>query len=263
MKTMKYVMLLCAVCLVACGNNSSKKPQPVPPAVKYGYRIVAEYPHDNGAYTQGLLWHEGALYESTGEWGRSRLRRVELPTGEVTYEIDLESQYFGEGAALIGDRIFQLTWKAGRCFVWNADTFEPLGEFTYRGEGWGLTTDGTKLYMSDGTPNIAVRNPDTFEVERTIIVRDGEQPVNLLNELEWIEGKIWANIYDYRKQEIMIIDPADGRVEGVIDFTGILSRLTAGGYDVMNGIAWDAEGDRIFVTGKHWDKLFEIELVKK
>ncbi len=260
---MKYAILIFAVCLVACGNRASKRRQD-PPPVRYGYRIVAEYPHDTSAYTQGLIWHDGAFYESTGERGRSRLRRVDLATGNVVRQIELEVRYFGEGAALVGGRIFQLTWEAGRCFVWDADTFAPIGEFTYRGEGWGLTTDGEKLYMSDGTPNIAVRNPDTFEVERTIIVRNEGRPVADLNELEWIEGRIWANIYSYAKNEIVIIDPADGRVEGVVDFSGILSRLTVTvSTDVMNGIAWDVEGDRIFVTGKNWDKLFEIELVKK
>ncbi len=264
MKTMKYAIILCAVCLVACGNRASKKQQTETPPVRYGYRIVAEYPHDTGAYTQGLIWHDGAFYESTGERGRSRLRRVDIATGAVTRQIELEDRYFGEGAAMVGNRIFQLTWEAGRCFVWDADTFAPRGEFTYRGEGWGLTTDGEKLYMSDGTPNIAVRNPDTFAVERTIIVRNEGRPVENLNELEWIEGRIWANIYSYAKNEIVIIDPADGRVEGVVDFSGIMSRLTmTPTTDVMNGIAWDAEGDRIFVTGKNWDKLFEIELVKK
>ncbi len=249
------ILTLAAATLVACGGRraatAGKNATATP--VKYTYRVVNVYPHDRRAYTQGLFWHDGRLWESTGLSGQSSLR-----------EIDLEDRYFGEGVAMIGNRIFQLTWREGRCFVWDADTFEPLGEFTYRGQGWGLTTDGTKLYMSDGSPNIAVRNPDTFEVERTIIVRNEGQPVRDLNELEWIAGRIWANIYSYEKSEIVIIDPTDGRVEGVIDFTGILSRLDVTIYtDVMNGIAWDAEGDRIFVTGKHWNKLFEIELVKK
>ncbi len=269
---MRYAPLLIAVCLVACANrgsrgasqqNSAEIAQTAKTAPdRYGYRIVATYPHDPGAYTQGLFWHEGALWESTGERGRSRLRRVELSSGKPTREIALDDIYFGEGAALLDGKIYQLTWTHGRCFVYDDATLLPAGEFTYRGEGWGLTTDGERLYMSDGTPNITVRNPDTFAAERTIVVRREGRPVQLINELEWIDGRIWANIY--LSDEIVIIDPADGHVEGTIDFTGIealLARTPA--TDVMNGIAWDAENDRIFVTGKNWNLLFEVEIFKK
>lgn len=264
---MRYAILLCAVCLVACGSCGSRsasrqhRANPQPP-VRYGYKIVAEYPHDTDAYTQGLFWHEGALYESTGEYGRSDLRRVELETGTTTREISLDDDFFGEGAALLGGRIYQLTWQKGCCFVWDANTFEPIGEFTYRGQGWGLTTDGEKLYMSDGTPNITVRNGTSFAAEHTIVVRNQGRPVQDINELEWIDGCIWANIY--LTNEIIVIDPSNGRVEGVIDFTGIASHLVVTpSTDVMNGIAYDPATKRIFVTGKNWNKLFEIELVKK
>ena len=259
---MKYIILLIGACLVACGSRSrSSAPQP---PTRYGYKIVASYPHDTEAYTQGLFWHEGALYESTGEYGGSTLRRVELTTGETTRSVALDDRYFGEGAALLDGKIYQLTWKEGKAFVYDDATFEKTGEFAYKSEGWGITTDGAKLYMSDGTPNIAVRDPATFEVERTIVVRNNGVPVQNLNELEWIDGNIWANIYSYAKSEIVIIDPDDGRVEGIIDFAGIHSQLTVTySTDVMNGIAYDPADGRVFVTGKNWDKLFEIEAVKK
>jgi glutamine cyclotransferase len=261
---MKYLFLICAVSLVACGNSGSRKRERVVPPVNYGYRVVASYPHDTGAYTQGLFWADGSLVESTGERGGSTLRRVNLETGAVTLRRALDDKYFAEGAALVGDRIYQLTWQEGKCFVHDPTTFERTGEFDYRGEGWGLTTDGENLYMSDGTPNITVRDPATFGVERTIIVRRDGRPLYNINELEWIKGRIWANVYSYSTHEIVIIDPADGRVEGVIDFEGIISRLTLTPQtDVMNGIAWDPATRRIWVTGKNWNKLFEIEIFKK
>ena len=258
-------ILLCAVCLVACGSRSASRQRgsdtPTSP-VRYGYKIVAAYPHDPAAYTQGLFWHAGALYESTGEYGRSTLRRVELTTGDVLQRVALPDNVFGEGSVLLGGKIFVLTWEQNRCLLYDPATFSQVGEFPYRGEGWGLTTDGEKLYMSDGTPNIAVRNPTTFATERTIAVRREGVPVNLVNELEWIDGRIWANVY--LTNEILIIDPSDGRVEGSIDFTGISSQLTiTRTTDVMNGIAFDASNGRIFVTGKNWNRLFEIEIVKK
>jgi glutamine cyclotransferase len=261
---MRYAILLCAVCLVACGNRASKNRVRTEPPAFYGYRVTAAYPHDPGAYTQGLLWSEGALLESTGERGRSTMRRVELATGEVTFKKPLDDRYFGEGAALVGGRLYQLTWQEGVCLVYDPATLELTGEFSYRGEGWGLTTDGEKLYMSDGSPNITVRDPATFAVERTIMVRREGRPLYNINELEWIEGRIWANVYSYTSNEIVIIDPADGRVEGVFDFADILSRLTlTPATDVMNGIAYDAASKRIFVTGKNWNKLFEIEIFKR
>lgn len=255
-------ILLCAVCLVACGGRQkSAQAQNAAPTL-YGYRVVNTYPHDTEAYTQGLFRHGGQLYESTGEYGYSTLRRVDLATGAVEQKIDLASNYFAEGSAVVGDEIYLLTWNEKKCFVYDAATFEKTGEFDYTGEGWGLTTDGSKLYMSDGTANIFVRDPATFEIERTIQVRKEGALTENLNELEWIDGKIWANIYF--KEEIVIIDPATGRVDGVIDFSGIerLIEITPV-TDVMNGIACDPVTGRIWVTGKNWNKLFEIEIVKK
>ncbi|MDR2890374.1 MAG: glutaminyl-peptide cyclotransferase [Alistipes sp.] len=252
--------LLCAAglaaCVAACGNK------PVSTAI-YGYTIVDTHPHDPEAYTQGLFWHEGALVESTGEYGYSTLRRVDLATGEVTRRIDLSGDVFAEGAALIDGKIYQLTWYEQRCFVYDATTFDLLREFDYREtEGWGLTTDGENLYMSDGTANIYVRDPATFEVVRTVVVRRDGRPVQFLNEMEWIDGKIWANVYG--SMEVVIFDPATGNVEGVVDFAGIermidITPMT----DVMNGIAHDPATGRVFVTGKNWNRLFEIEIIKR
>jgi glutamine cyclotransferase len=234
----------------------------VPPPTRYGYKIVNSYPHDTGAYTQGLFWHGGALYESTGQYGTSSLRRVELATGETTRGVSLADDFFAEGAALVDGRIYQLTWLENKCFVYDAATLARTGEFTYKGEGWGLATDGKKLYMSDGTANITVRDPATFASVGGIVVRRDGRPVSNVNEMEWIDGRIWANVY--LTWEIVIIDPADGRVEGVIDFSSIASQLSVtDATDVMNGIAYDPATKRVFVTGKNWDRLFEIEIFKK
>lgn len=258
------IVLLCAACLVACGSRRGKTQAQsaaqadAPPEV-YGYNIVNTYPHDAGAYTQGLFWHEGEMWESTGEYGRSTLRATALSTGEVTRRTSLSDDYFAEGAEFLNGVIYQLTWLEGKCFVYDPATLRREREIDYKGQGWGLATDGERLYMSDGTPNIAVRNPSTFAVERTIVVRNEGRPVQHINEMEWIEGKLWANLY--MTYEIVIIDPADGRVEGVIDFSGIISRLDlTPSTDVMNGIAYDAESKRIFVTGKNWNRLFEISI---
>jgi glutamine cyclotransferase len=248
------------------GASRAKTPQTAP---LYGYRIVKEYPHDATSYTQGLFWHEGMLYESTGEYGHSAIMKVELDTGRATARRDLDRRYFGEGAALLSGLVYQLTWLEGTLLVYDATTLTPQSTLTYPGEGWGLTTDGSKLYMSDGTANITVRDPQTFRTERTIAVRNGGKPVEQLNELEWIDGRIWANLYitDYRQMttpKVVIIDPATGNVEGEVDFSGIYSRLNiTRSTDVMNGIAHDPATGRTFVTGKRWNKVFEIEIVKK
>ena len=263
---MRYTItiLLLTVCLVACGNRGTRRGNRATstPPVRYGYKIVDSYPHDEGAYTQGLFFCDGEMWESTGEYGYSTLRAVALPTGETIRQRALTEDYFAEGAVVLEGKIYQLTWLEGKCFVYDAATLAPEREFRYKGEGWGLATDGTKLYMSDGTPNITVRNPDTFAVERTIVVRNEGRPVQYLNEMEWIDGKIWANVY--MSYEIVIVDPESGRVEGVVDFTGIASQLALSpSTDVMNGIAYDAESGRIFVTGKRWNRLFEIEIIRK
>jgi glutamine cyclotransferase len=230
--------------------------------VRYGYKIVDSYPHDTEAYTQGLFWYDGRMWESTGEYGASTLRATALPTGETIRRTALSDDYFAEGAVELGGKIYQLTWLEGKCFVYDAATLEREREFGYKGQGWGLATDGESLYMSDGTPNITVRDPATFAPRRSIVVRNEGRPVDFLNELEWIDGRLWANVYT--STEIVIIDPSDGRVEGIVDFSDIISQLTVtSSTDVMNGIAHDAATGRVWVTGKRWNRLFEIEIIKK
>jgi glutamine cyclotransferase len=246
------------------GARDAQPPQePVPQTprgpVQYGYEVVGSYPHDTDSYTQGLYWHEGYMWEGTGEYGNSKLRKVELATGNVLREVSLAPVYFGEGIALHDGKIYQLTWREGEAFVYDAGTFEKIGGFEYPGEGWGLTTDGEKLYMSDGSNKIKVLDPADFRVVSTFDVTDGGRPVGMLNELEWIDGKIWANVY--LTDEIVVIDPADGKLTARIDLSGLLPRMERTPHtDVLNGIAWDAADGRIFVTGKRWPRIYEIKL---
>ncbi|MCC9076139.1 glutaminyl-peptide cyclotransferase [Litorilinea aerophila] len=226
----------------------------------YGYRVVNVYPHDPNAFTQGLVFFDGFLYEGTGLRGRSSLRKVELESGQVLQQVDLPDQYFGEGIALWEDRIFQLTWQARVGFVYDRESFSLLEEFAYATEGWGLTQDGTHLIMSDGTANLYFLEPTTLEVVRQVEVRDGAQPVTRLNELEYVEGEIYANIW--QTDRIARIDPASGQVVAWVDLAGLLPPADRGQpVDVLNGIAYDSEAKRLFVTGKLWPKLFEIELI--
>ena len=231
--------------------------QIVPTAPISGYRVVNEYPHDRDAFTQGLVYADGVLYEGTGLYGESTLRRVDLESGEVLQSRALDPEYFGEGIALLGDRIYQLTWKTQTAFVYDRESFEPLGTFTYPTEGWGLTTDGGRLIMSDGTSRLVFRDPDTFAEIGGVEVRDGDQPIPYLNELEYVDGEVWANVW--QSDVIARIDPATGRVNGWINLAGLLER-GARQADVLNGIAHDPATGRIFVTGKLWPRLFEIEL---
>ncbi|HEV2128235.1 MAG TPA: glutaminyl-peptide cyclotransferase, partial [Thermomicrobiales bacterium] len=234
---------------------------PAPTAPVWDYRVVAEYPHDTGAYTQGLVISDGQLFEGTGQWEESELRRVDLETGEVLQSHPLDPELFGEGIVVLADRIYQLTWQAGICFVYDRETFELLETFTYSGEGWGLTTDGERLIMSDGGSRLVFRDPDTFAVLNSVIVQDGGLPVSYLNELEYIDGEVWANIW--QTDHIVHIDPATGNVTGWIDLTGLLPSdyPRAEDAEVLNGIAYDSETGRVFVTGKYWPAVFEIELV--
>lgn len=237
-------------------------PEPAPPEV-FGYRVVEEFPHDPRAFTQGLFFHDGFLYESTGLRGESTLRRVDLDTGEVLEQRELLPQFFGEGAALAGDYIFQLTWEAEIGFVYTRQPFRLVREFRYSGEGWGLTFDGEHLVMSNGTDELRFLDPNSLRQVRTLRVTADGEPLPQLNELEWIEGEIWANIWT--QDRIARIRPDTGEVTAFVDLAGILPRAFALQYpemDVLNGIAWDAANRRIFVTGKKWPKLFEIELVE-
>ncbi len=229
---------------------------------EFGYRIVKSYPHDKEAYTQGLFYHDGFLYEGTGRQGSSSLRKVELESGKVLQSINISYDYFGEGITLLNGKIYQLTWTTGIGFVYDTKTFKNLNTFGYSTQGWGLTTNGTELVMSDGSNTLYFMEPNGFSEVRRVEVYDNNGPVKMLNELELINGKIYANIY--LTNRIAIINPENGIVEGIADLTGILKPSdTYGGEDVLNGIAYDSQNNRIFVTGKLWSKLYWIELKKK
>jgi glutaminyl-peptide cyclotransferase len=228
----------------------------------YGYEVVHTWAHDPDAFTQGLTFYEGKLLESTGQEGRSSLRLVEIETGTILKKVDVPSPYFGEGITLFNGKIYQLTWLNQRGFIYDASTFNKLGEFSYTGEGWGLTNDGQSLILSDGTNQIRFLNPDNFHVRRTIAVTDGSRPVNEINELEYIHGEIYANIW--HGERIARIDVQTGRVVGWIDLTGLLSQIEVHDEEaVLNGIAYDEMNGRLFVTGKLWPKLFEIKVIQR
>jgi glutamine cyclotransferase len=231
--------------------------------VTYGYRILAEFPHDRNAFTQGLFYREGSLYESTGLRGRSSIRKVKLTTGEVLKKHDLPDQYFGEGMVDWNDRLIVVTWQSEKGMVFQIDDFHELSTFEYKGEGWGLTRNRSHIIMSDGSNKLRFLDPETFDEIDSVEVSLRGQSIDNLNELEWIDGNIFANVW--RSNFILQIDPATGQVTGLVDLTGLLpkSDKIPGHTDVLNGIAYDAESGRIFVTGKHWPKLYEIELVAK
>lgn len=226
----------------------------------YSYRVVNTYPHDPNAFTQGLAFEDGVLYEGTGLLEHSTLRKVALQTGVVLQHHKLADRFFGEGITIYEDRILQLTWQSNIGFVYDKDSFERLGEFRYPTEGWGLTHDGQHLIMSDGTATLHFLDPETLQEIARIEVYDDKGPVVRLNELEYINGEVYANVW--LTELIARIDPQTGRVVGWIDLTGLLRALDpAQPIDVLNGIAYDRRGDRLFVTGKLWPRLFEIELV--
>jgi len=229
----------------------------------YGYKVVRTYPHDTGAYTEGLFYKDGYLYESTGQAGSSTVRKVELRSGETVQRYSLPSQYFGEGIVDWKDRLVQLTWQAQTGFVYDLASFKLQRTFTYPGEGWALTRDQHHLYMSDGSAVLRVLDPETLATTGSILVTADGAPVTNLNELEWIKGELYANVW--LTNRIARIDPASGHVVGWIDLDGLLdtNQLPDPGNDVLNGIAYDAAHDRLFVTGKCWPKLFEITLVKQ
>ena len=226
---------------------------------KYSYEVVHVFPHDPNAFTQGLEFHDGKLLESTGQEGRSSLRRVELETGNVLQKVDVPNPFFAEGLTLLKGKIYQLTWQQEKGFIYDPESFAKLGTFAYQGEGWGLTNDGQSLILSDGSNHIRFLDPNNFQVRKTIAVLDGRIPVNEINELEYVRGEIYANIW--HKDQIARIDPGTGKINGWIDLTGLLAPGEVADEEaVLNGIAYDDARDRLFVTGKLWPKLFEIRL---
>jgi len=226
-----------------------------------GYRVVREFPHDPSAYTQGLVFDQGLLHESTGQRGSSKVRTLELESGVELRATHLPPMYFGEGLALVGERLIQLTWQEGVARVYDRATLKPLDEFRYEGEGWGLAFDGTHLVMSDGSDQLIFRDPQSFKEVRRVRVTAQGTPVRMLNELEVIDGEVWANIW---KRELLVrIDPQTGEALGFVDLAGIFDHRSIPSDDaVLNGIAHDPASGRLFVTGKLWPKLFEIEVVK-
>lgn len=226
----------------------------------YGYKVVKVYPHDTSAYTEGLFYKNGFLYESTGEKGQSSVRKVQLETGKVLQQHAVPAQYFGEGIVDWNGQLIQLTWQAETGFVYDLDDFKLRRTFRYPGEGWALTRDSKHIYMSDGSSVLRILDPDTLTATGSVMVTADGVPVTNLNELEWVDGEIYANIW--LTNRIARIDPASGHVTGWIDLTGLfdVNTLPVPLNDVLNGIAWDAQGKRLFVTGKHWPKLFEIRL---
>jgi glutamine cyclotransferase len=228
----------------------------------FGYRVVHTYTHDPHAFTQGLIYLDGSLYESTGQYGQSSVRKVKLETGEVLKIVSVPPQYFGEGLTEWKDNLIQLTWKSGTGFVYDRTTFERKSTFVYGGEGWGLTHDATRLIQSDGSSTLRLIDPETLRQIGSLAVTDGGSAVDQLNELEYIKGEIYANVW--QTERIAVISPKTGQVLRWIDLTGLLPAANrTGNEDVLNGIAYDAAKDRIFVTGKWWPKLFEIKVVAK
>jgi glutaminyl-peptide cyclotransferase len=256
-----HALSLAAVAVVSMITLNA---QPTPSTVPvFGYHIVNTFPHDRQAFTQGLQFVDGFLYEGTGQHGQSGIRKVKLETGEVVQRQPLDAKYFGEGITVWGDTLIQLTWQSEIGFVYDKATFKQIRTFTYPGEGWGLTHDGKRLIMSDGDARGALRflDPKTLKETGRLVVRDAGRPVNYLNELEYVRGEILANIW--QTQRIAKISLKSGQVTGWIDLGGLLDPREAAGTDVLNGIAYDAARDRLFVTGKNWPKLFEIKIVTR
>ncbi|HEX6044492.1 MAG TPA: glutaminyl-peptide cyclotransferase [Pyrinomonadaceae bacterium] len=251
-------------CNGSANTNSNATPTKDPANLvvgNYGYQVVNIWPHDPSAFTQGLVFLDGKMLESTGQEGRSTLRSVELETGKVLKKVAVPEPYFAEGLALLNNKLYQLTWQHQVGFIYDPQTFQKTGEFTYSGEGWGLASDGHSLILSDGTNRLRFIDPDSFRTIKTIAVLDGKTPINELNELEYVKGEIYANIW--HDDRIVVIDPQTGLVTAWIDLRGLLQPGDVQDAEaVLNGIAYDQKSDRLFVTGKLWPRLFEIKIKK-
>ena len=260
-------LLVAAVCLAACGGPpTAAAPDQVVvetslpvPVQHLKTEVLSAHPHDPGAFTQGLLWSDGRLLESTGLYGRSTLRRVVPETGEIVDQRELDGGYFAEGLADLGDRLVQLTWKSGIALVWDRSTLELVDQWSYNGEGWGLTFDGEHLILSDGSPRLTFRSTEDFRWLSTLEVTLDGDPVRDLNELEWVGDRIYANLWG--KDRIVRIDPQTGEVDAVIDASGLLSTTQSGMVDVLNGIAYDPATETFWITGKFWPKMFRVRFV--
>lgn len=256
--TVRARLLSALIALLAIACTAATPAETAPP--RYGYRVISEYPHDREAFTQGLVYYRGFLYESTGRYGASAIRKIELATGKVVAERALPHRYFGEGLTVAGDRLIQLTWREGTGFVYDPESFDLIGTFHYPTEGWGLAYDGAWLLMSDGSARLYRLDPETFGIVGKLDVHDANGPVERLNELEFVEGFLYANVW--RKDRIAKIDPASGRVVAWIDLRGLLDNPEPGA-GVLNGIAFEPTARRFLVTGKLWPKLFAIDIVKR
>ena len=262
----RVIRPLAVVLLMACKPDASPPPAaaspappPAQPAEHRKARVLASVPHDAAAYTQGLVWSEGTLYESAGQYGQSSLRQVDPKTGKVLRSVQLPPRYFGEGLARVGDRLIQLTWQEGTALVYDLATFERRGELPYSGEGWGLCYDGQRLIQSDGSNRLTFRDPATFATTGGVNVTLDGRPAMQLNELECVDGVIYANVW--QTEDILRIDPKDGRVTAVIDASGLLAPQERRMVDVLNGIAWDPAKKTFLITGKLWPKMFEVTFV--
>lgn len=249
MPTSRSLPLLLALALAACPGGEAAAPA--------DFEVTARFPHDPAAYTQGLVWQDGQFYESTGRYGYSELRRVELATGRVLAARALPADRFGEGLALLGGRLYQLTWESGVAYVYDAATLAPLDSFRYEGQGWGLATDGRSLWMSDGSDSLRVLDPATFATRRTVKARLNGQPLVRINELEWVDGALLANVYETDK--IVRIDPASGDVTRVYDLAGLYPDRPPE-VDVLNGIARAPAAGELLLTGKYWPTVYQVRL---
>lgn len=247
-----FTIILMSLLVLSCADAQVKE---------YSLEVVAEYPHDTESYTQGLFFHDGQMYESTGLHGRSTFRKVDMQTGQALKRLDFDNKYFVEGSVMWKGNLYILTWETKLAFVYDAETLEYKSTWKYPREGWGITTDGKQLIASDGSTYLYFMD-ENFALDRKVRVTIEDRPVRLLNELEYIDGKIWANVYT--SDEIVIINPKDGRIQGIVDCRGLLPKqLRTPTTDVLNGIAYNPADGKIYLTGKNWPKLYEVRLVEK
>ncbi|MBR4299637.1 MAG: glutaminyl-peptide cyclotransferase [Bacteroidales bacterium] len=247
-----FTIILMSLLILSCADAQVKE---------YSLEVVAEYPHDTESYTQGLFFHEGQLYESTGLHGKSTFRMVDMQTGKALKRLDFDDKYFVEGSVMWKGNLYILTWETKMAFVYDAETLEYKSSWKYPREGWGITTDGKQLIASDGSAYLYFMN-ENFALDRKVRVTIEDRPIRFINELEYIDGKIWANVYT--SDEIVIINPKDGRIQGIVDCRGLLPKeLRTPTTDVLNGIAYNPADGKIYLTGKNWPKLYEVRLVEK